>query len=206
MVKCRSQGQSSVGSATVRGMQGRNPHVVAAESLAAWLSTISLAGRSSQQATRLITEAIAEWARRQGWEVEFEVPALITRPVRGGREFRGRLDIVCDRGEDLPLIAIEVDRGNKRWSLQKLVAEAEAGNLAIWVRWKGRHLIDVPEQVGLVDIRHLFRGQEGEVEQQAEPCQHSEQRTPQRAATTARPSWFRRWWSAMIRVVRRRAS
>ncbi|MBF6314020.1 MULTISPECIES: CRISPR-associated endonuclease Cas2 [Nocardia] len=117
---------------------------------------ISLAGRSSQQATRLITEANAEWARRQGREVEFEVPAMITRPVHGRREVRRRLDIVCDRGEDLPLIVIEVDRGNKRWSLQKLVAEAEAGNLAIWVRWKGRHPIDVPEQVGLVDTMHTI--------------------------------------------------
>ncbi|MFG1771735.1 hypothetical protein ACGFIX_19350 [Nocardia salmonicida] len=48
---------------------------------------------------------------------------------------------------------VEIDRANKRWSLDKLVAEADAGNIALWVRWRGATLIEVPSTVGLVDIR-----------------------------------------------------
>ncbi|MEV5389127.1 CRISPR-associated endonuclease Cas2 [Nocardia farcinica] len=108
---------------------------------------ISLAGRSSQQATRLITEANAEWARRQGREVEFEVPAMITRPVHGRREVRRRLDIVCDRGEDLP-----PDRHRGRQGEQEVVA-SEAGR-----RGRGRELGDLGSMEGTTPHRRPRAG------------------------------------------------
>jgi hypothetical protein len=50
-------------------------------------------------------------------------------------------------------LAIEIDRGTKRQSLDKLIAEAEAGALAIWVRWSGWSSIPVPPSIGLVELR-----------------------------------------------------
>ncbi|HEY3691113.1 MAG TPA: hypothetical protein VGL46_12540 [Pseudonocardiaceae bacterium] len=49
-------------------------------------------------------------------------------------------------------MAIEIDRDGKTWSLQKLQAEADAGRVALWVRWHGRTQAEIPDSVGLVDI------------------------------------------------------
>ncbi|WP_215544880.1 hypothetical protein [Amycolatopsis sp. CA-230715] len=49
-------------------------------------------------------------------------------------------------------MAIEIDRFGKVWSLQKLLAEVDAGCVALWVRWRGHTRIEIPETDGLVDI------------------------------------------------------
>ncbi|MEV7630720.1 hypothetical protein [Actinoplanes sp. NPDC089786] len=49
-------------------------------------------------------------------------------------------------------MAIEIDRFGKVWSLQKLIAEADAGAVALWVRWRGRTQVAVPTRIGMVDI------------------------------------------------------
>ncbi|MFD3596363.1 hypothetical protein ACFWU5_26885 [Nocardia sp. NPDC058640] len=37
--------------------------------------------------------------------------------------------------------------------MKKLVAEADAGNVALWVRWAGASVIEVPQESVFVDIR-----------------------------------------------------
>jgi hypothetical protein len=49
-------------------------------------------------------------------------------------------------------VAIEIDQFGKAWSLRKLLAEVDAGCVALWVRWRGRTEVEIPETVGLVDI------------------------------------------------------
>ena len=63
------------------------------------------------------------------------------------------MDLLFKRPGGRPAIAVEIDRGNKQWSLTKLGAEVDAGNIALWVRWKGDTIIPVPASIGLVDIR-----------------------------------------------------
>lgn len=127
-----------------------------AASLAAWLAPVEIRGLSGRQTTALLTDRVAEWARSQGWSVRFEVASRITRTVNraagGSSEWQGRLDVVCSRRPGQPPVAIEIDRNNKRWSVEKLSAEAAAGSVALWVRWRGGTDIDVPATVGLVDI------------------------------------------------------
>jgi hypothetical protein len=60
------------------------------------------------------------------------VPSALTR--YGAGERAGRLDIVFDRPGQARL-AVEIDRGNKAWSAEKLAAETLAGSAAIWLRW-----------------------------------------------------------------------
>ncbi|AEV87853.1 hypothetical protein ACWT_6840 [Actinoplanes sp. SE50] len=101
--------------------------------------------------TALVTEHVAAWADGQGWHVAREVPARIARQTRNG-PYQARLDMMCQRPGNLPPVAIEIDRTGKVWSLRKLVAEADAGAVALWVRWRGRTRIAIPADIGLVDI------------------------------------------------------
>lgn len=108
-------------------------------------------GLSIPETTTLITEHVVGWARDQGWCPEREVRARIARQTRSGPR-QGRLDLVCQRPGGLSPVAIEIDRFGKVWSLRKLIAEADAGAVALWVRWRGRTLVAVPAEVGIVDI------------------------------------------------------
>lgn len=125
--------------------------VTLAGSLTTWLAPIKLDGLTSRQTTALLTERVAEWGRSQGWSVHFEAPIRASRPTRSG-ESRGRLDVVCRRDAGRPPVVIEIDRGNKRWSVDKLASEAAAGAVALWVRWRDPTNVDVPDAVGLVDL------------------------------------------------------
>lgn len=122
-----------------------------AASLTAWLTPVELDGLTSRQTTALLTVRVAEWGRSQGWSVQFEVPIRASRTTRSG-ESRGRLDVVCRRDAGRPPVVIEIDRGNKRWSVDKLASEAAAGAVALWVRWRDPTNVDVPDAVGLVDL------------------------------------------------------
>ncbi|MFI5614987.1 hypothetical protein [Amycolatopsis sp. NPDC051903] len=122
-----------------------------AASLRRYLEPVRLSGLSAPQATRLLTEQTACWAEEQGWAVAREVQGRITRPSKNGPR-RSRLDLVCTRPAELPAVAIEIDQFGKVWSLQKLLAEVDAGCVALWLRWRGRTEIEIPETVGLVDI------------------------------------------------------
>ncbi|MGW5441414.1 hypothetical protein [Nocardia asteroides] len=123
-----------------------------AQSLRHWLTPVRASGLTSTQTTKLITAHTLEWAHSKRWQTSTEVPALIERTING-RVYSGRVDVVCERSWWRPPIAIEIDRANKSWSVDKLVAEAEAGHVALWVRWRGETVIDLPPTVGLVDIR-----------------------------------------------------
>ncbi|WP_236788029.1 hypothetical protein [Amycolatopsis sp. GM8] len=122
-----------------------------AASLRGYLEPERLSGLSAPQATRLLTERTACWAGEQGWTVAREVQGRITRPSKNGLR-RARLDLVCTRPAELPAVAIEIDQFGKAWSLRKLLAEVDAGCVALWVRWRGRAEVEIPDTVGLVDI------------------------------------------------------
>ena len=125
-----------------------------AMSLDRHLRSLCLAGLTSKEVTSLLTAETARWARQYRRRVTFEAPARVTRQGRGGRKYRGRLDLLCTSWFKRA-IAIEIDRANKTWSVDKLLAEADAGNIALWVRWAGTSMIEVPAVIGLVDIRDV---------------------------------------------------
>jgi hypothetical protein len=114
------------------------------------LAAVRLAGLSSVEATTAVTSAVVAWCHLQDWTPKLEVAGRISRATQGG-ERHARLDIVCARSPG-PAVAIEIDRFGKVWSLRKLLAEVDAGHRALWVRWHGRTIVEVPPTVGLVDI------------------------------------------------------
>jgi hypothetical protein len=61
------------------------------------------------------------------------------------------LDIRARHPADGSAISVEIDRGNKSWSLRKLEYAAGRGDLALWLRWNSfQPRSDVPETVRML--------------------------------------------------------
>jgi hypothetical protein len=103
-----------------------------AESLARWLEALTFADLTADQAQARIIDAVAEWGEDQGWRVYRRAPSVfpLPPPLKGNSV----LDVACARPTGQP-IAVEVDRLDRQRTVDKLLAEAAAGRLAIWVRW-----------------------------------------------------------------------
>ena len=103
-----------------------------ARSLTDWLSAVQFTGLGNDQATVRILDAIVAWGEQQGWRVYRRAPSVfpLPPPLRGSSV----LDVACAR-PDGPPVAIEVDRLDRPRTVDKLLAEAAAGRVAIWVRW-----------------------------------------------------------------------
>ena len=121
----------------------------AAASLGRWLAPLSFTDWSAARVTAALTERTVSWGTEHGWRVRREVPSLAGIP--GPNPDRpGYLDVVCQR-LDGPPIAVEIDRTDKRWSASKLLCEAEAGVVVVWLRWNSETRA-VPPPLALVNL------------------------------------------------------
>ncbi|MFI9194253.1 hypothetical protein ACIG0A_33745 [Streptomyces californicus] len=128
----------------------------AARSLRAWLNEQQFTDLSSAEVTAFFTGSVADWATGHGYVVRREVPLLST----ARQQYRlGYLDLqLRHRSGRGRLISIEVDRGTKRWSLEKLGQAAELGHLALWLRWSPDLVaLPIPPTVRLIRAHVLRR-------------------------------------------------
>ena len=119
----------------------------AAASLGARLAALTFADLTTDQATARILDTIAEWGTAQGWRVYRRAPSVfpLPPPLKG----TSVIDVACARPGAQP-IAIEVDRLDRQRTVDKLLAEAAAGRIAIWVRWGAGPFVAPPLPVHLV--------------------------------------------------------
>ncbi|MEW1699392.1 MULTISPECIES: hypothetical protein [unclassified Streptomyces] len=127
----------------------------AARSLRAWLNRQQFSDLSTPEVTAFFTDSVAAWATGQGYGVQREVQL----PTATRQNRTGRLDLqlrhLSGKGR---LISIEVDRGTKEWSLEKLVRAAELGHLALWLRWSRTPVaLPIPSTVRLIRAQVLRR-------------------------------------------------
>jgi len=104
-----------------------------AAGLGEWLAAVTFAGKEADEVTALLADAIVAWAEGQGWRAYRRAPSVMPLPAPFAHR-HSWLDVGCARPEGAPL-AIEIDRTDRRRTVDKLLAEAEAGRVAIWVRW-----------------------------------------------------------------------
>ena len=118
-----------------------------AHSLAACLGDLHFADLPESQAALRIIEAVAGWGAAQGWRVYRRAPSVfpLPPPLTG----TSVLDVAFARPAGQP-IAVEVDRLDRQRTVDKLLAEAAAGRLAIWVRWGAGPFRPPPLPVHLV--------------------------------------------------------
>ncbi|MGW4254471.1 hypothetical protein [Streptomyces californicus] len=127
----------------------------AARSLRAWLNQKQFTDLPAAQVTAFFTDSVADWATGHGYDVRREVPL----PPATRQQRIGHLDLqLRHRSGRGRLISIEVDRGTKRWSLEKLAQAAELGHLALWLRWSPDLVaLPIPPTVRLIRAHVLRR-------------------------------------------------
>lgn len=119
-----------------------------AASLADWLAPLTFEGLSTDEVTGRIIDSVADWANAQGWRVYRRAASVVPLPPPLSRQ-HSVLDVACARPAGPP-VAIEVDHTDRRRTFDKLVAEAGAGRIPVWVRWGPGPFPAVPAPVHLV--------------------------------------------------------
>jgi len=122
-----------------------------AGSLAAWVASVSFADREADQVTELLIEAVVWWAQEEGWRAYRKARSVFPLP-----EPMAHLHSFVDVGiarAGAPPIVVEVDRSDRKRTLDKLAAEAAQGRVALWVRWGTGTFAVPPEPVRLIPCR-----------------------------------------------------
>ncbi|MGW4502539.1 hypothetical protein ACWENR_28525 [Micromonospora sp. NPDC004336] len=119
-----------------------------AASLADRLDAVTFADLTTDQVTARLIDAVVDWATAQGWRVYRRAPSVLPLPPPMSAQ-RSVLDVACAR-PDGPPIAVEVDHGTRRRTWDKLLAEADAGRVALWVRWGAGRFTAPPPPIRMV--------------------------------------------------------
>jgi hypothetical protein len=136
-----------------------------AASLGEWLADVTFADKDADEVTALLVDAVVSWAEHQGWRAYRKAPSVMPLPPPFAHR-HSWVDVGCARPEGAP-IAIEVDRTDRRRTVDKLRAEAEAGRVAIWVRWGSGPFAAPPPPVAMVTCEVTSRKGHGFTRQPA---------------------------------------
>jgi hypothetical protein len=104
-----------------------------ADELTAWLDQLIFADLATDEVTALVIDTVAEWGAGRGWRVYRRAPSVMTLPPPLERQ-HSVVDVAFARPDGPPLV-VEIDHTDRGRTVDKLLAEAQAGRIAIWVRW-----------------------------------------------------------------------
>ncbi|GAB1640906.1 hypothetical protein [Krasilnikovia sp. MM14-A1259] len=121
-----------------------------AADLEARLADLSFTDADQHQVTAQIIDAAVAWAQEQGWRAYRRAASVVSLPAPMQHR-QSVLDVACARPA-APPIAIEVDHSDRQRTVDKLLAEAQAGRVAIWIRWGPGRFAAPPAPVHLVTV------------------------------------------------------
>lgn len=104
-----------------------------AAGLADRLDRLTFVDLPAGEVTERIIDAVLDWARDRGWRAYRRPPSVVPLPPPMAHQ-HSVVDVGCARPDGAPVV-IEVDHTDRRRTVDKLLAEAAAGRVAIWVRW-----------------------------------------------------------------------
>jgi len=104
-----------------------------AASLAKRIEELTFLDRTADEVTAVLIDTVVEWATAQNWRVYRRARSVVPLPPPLQGRF-STLDVACARPSGPPVV-VEVDRTDRRRTLDKLRAEAGAGRVALWLRW-----------------------------------------------------------------------
>jgi hypothetical protein len=140
-----------------RRLTGSRVQTRTAASLAKALANLRFDDLPRGGATRLVTRATITWADELGWLAVPEMPLAFLAATTEQPSRQGIVDLYIARPGYRRDLVVEIDRGNKQWSAQKLGHAVEHGRAAIWVRWSGPPPRDVIVPAG-VEVVYLEVG------------------------------------------------
>lgn len=114
------------------------------------LTALTFTDLTTEQVTALLVDTIAGWGAGQGWRVYRRAASVLPLPPPMSGQ-HSVVDVACARPAAPPVV-IEVDHTDRRRTVDKLLAEAAAGRVAIWVRWGTRGFAAPPEPVRMVTV------------------------------------------------------
>ncbi|MBM0239333.1 hypothetical protein JNW88_23285 [Micromonospora sp. ATA32] len=119
-----------------------------AASLADRLERLTFVELTTDEVTTRIIESVVAWAEGEGWRVYRRAPSVVPLPppLTGQHSV---VDVGCARPAGPPVV-VEVDHSDRRRTIDKLVAEAGAGRIPIWVRWGAGRFVAPPPPIHLV--------------------------------------------------------
>lgn len=124
-------------------------------SLAAHLGRLTFVDRSTDEVSTLLADAVAAWGEAQGFRVYRRAASVVPLPA----PYQNRhsvVDVACARPAGRPVV-IEVDRTDRQRTVEKLLAEADAGRVALWVRWGPGPFAPPPRPIRLVTCEVAVR-------------------------------------------------
>ncbi|WP_320067351.1 hypothetical protein [Micromonospora sp. RTGN7] len=121
-----------------------------AESLSDRLGSLTFVDLTTERLTELLIDAIADWGAARGWRVYRRAASVVPLPPPMSGQ-QSVIDIACARPAASPVV-IEVDHTDRRRTVEKLLAEAEAGRVPLWVRWSARGFVTPPEPIRMVTL------------------------------------------------------
>jgi hypothetical protein len=119
-----------------------------AASLAARIEGLTFLDRTADEVTAVLIETVVDWATAQNWRVYRRARSVVPLPPPMQNKF-STLDVACARPAGPPVV-VEIDRTDRRRTFDKLRAEAEAGRIALWLRWSTGAIAPVDGAVRLV--------------------------------------------------------
>ncbi|MBY8874761.1 hypothetical protein K7640_23310 [Micromonospora sp. PLK6-60] len=119
-----------------------------AASLADWLDRLAFADLTTDQVTARLVDAVAGWAGERGWRVYRRAPSVLPLPPPMSGQ-HSVLDVACAR-PDGPPVVVEIDHGTRRRTWEKLLAEAGAGRVPLWLRWGTGRFTAPPPPIRMV--------------------------------------------------------
>jgi hypothetical protein len=122
-----------------------------ASALAAHLATVTFADRGADAVTALLIDQVAAWAESLGWRVYRRAASVLRLPPPMQNQ-HSVLDVAVARRDGLLPLAVEVDHGHRKRTVEKLAAEGAAGRIPILVRWGGRKATEAGAPVHLIVV------------------------------------------------------
>jgi hypothetical protein len=104
-----------------------------AASLADRIDGLTFLDRTADEVTEVLIGTVVGWAVAQNWRAYRRARSVVPLPAPLQSRF-STLDVACARPSGPPVV-VEVDRTDRRRTLDKLRAEAAAGRIALWLRW-----------------------------------------------------------------------
>jgi hypothetical protein len=120
------------------------------DDLAAWLTRLTFADLTREQVTARIIDAVAAWGDAQGWRVYRRAPSVVTLPPPLDNR-HSVLDVALAR-PGAPPIVVEIDHTDRSRTIAKLQAEADAGRVAVWIRWGPGRLAEPPAPIRMIPL------------------------------------------------------